>query len=432
MAAVSLPMSGLDVYANFPDNLPDLSPSTVEILRGAIQSARERGHKALGTEHVLWALLTLASSSSGGMPRAAQFIVETMGSACTIENLRRCRQQVEAELQDRPLWAARSGKSPGTLPLTRSLNDAFHLMAQFSRSPVADGSLGVVHPKGLVATEFLLAGILAEGTSVAADILQRLSRGKINSQKILNAISVDVTTLTRRTDDKPWMVEHWVPAEPNRRASGAASSMPTQAAAWCPEFGVLTPIDSLGNSPTPTSNWLIPERLLIGGKPGGYYQQPDEDLLKYIGVGVRTFVCLIGEYRSMEGYMQRYPGVAKEVAKNADDCTGLDFVFFPIYDFETPKPTDLQTLVLELKRRILSGEVLFVHCLGGHGRTGTVVIPLVMALYCVDYRTAETYVNDTTAKHRKSDRGYRHSMPETDEQASLAERSEQYVKKNRR
>ena len=54
-----------------------------------------------------------------------------------------------------------------------------------------------------------------------------------------------------------------------------------------------------------------------------------------------------------------------------------DFLHFPVADFKPPEQQALESLVLGLKRRVVAGEVIYIHCRGGHGRTGTVAIPLI-------------------------------------------------------
>jgi hypothetical protein len=82
------------------------------------------------------------------------------------------------------------------------------------------------------------------------------------------------------------------------------------------------------------------------------------------------------------------------------------------------------SFVFELRQRIIQGECLFVHCRGGHGRTGTIVIPLISSLFDVSDMVSTTLVNEFTLSTRKSDmvyasHGWAAEMPETDEQRQL-------------
>ena len=65
-------------------------------------------------------------------------------------------------------------------------------------------------------------------------------------------------------------------------------------------------------------------------------------------------------------------------------------------------------------------------------RTGTVVIPLLCALYDIDYKTASKHVVQQTCMHRITDIGHRCEMPETEEQVAVARRVEPLVRKRTR
>ena len=90
-------------------------------------------------------------------------------------------------------------------------------------------------------------------------------------------------------------------------------------------------------------------------------------------------------------------------------------------EFDPPEQQPLESLVLELKRRVVAGEVIYVHCRGGHGRTGTVVIPLIAGLFDLGHDHAKQYVCDATLSNRRSDSvwGVVH-MPETTDQDEVA------------
>jgi len=129
---------------------------------------------------------------------------------------------------------------------------------------------------------------------------------------------------------------------------------------------------------------------------------------RLVDSGITVFVSLIGEY-STSGYRERYPA---DVGRYLRSITGGDnqrpsqvkFLHFPIRDFEVPDAHALSRLVDELKRLLFSGETLFVHCRGGHGRTGTVVIPLLAAVFDVPTAQASDFVRWSTVTYRASDR----------------------------
>ena len=96
------------------------------------------------------------------------------------------------------------------------------------------------------------------------------------------------------------------------------------------------------------------------------------------------FVCLIGEFPAESYFDSKYPNDIKkyyyrgetEVAESKDGRTvrseggapcSLEFLHFPIRDFEEAEVESVIILVNELKRRIIDGDNIFMHCRGGHG-----------------------------------------------------------------
>ena len=57
-------------------------------------------------------------------------------------------------------------------------------------------------------------------------------------------------------------------------------------------------------------------------------------------------------------------------------------------DFGVIEDSCLLALVQELRKLVQDGSVLYVHCYGGHGRTGTVLVNLLQAVCKVDRREA--------------------------------------------
>lgn len=156
---------------------------------------------------------------------------------------------------------------------------------------------------------------------------------------------------------------------------------------------------ALPESPTYESTWLVPGHLIIGSEPG------DPQVSALLDAGVTTFVSLIGEYNTEHYRNMVYPA-----------RTTANFLHFPVLDRGTCATEALVALVLELKFRLTQRrEVIYVHCLGGHGRTGMVVIPLMAALFDLDDSAAAQFVVTATNVGRASDRElpWDAKMPET-------------------
>ena len=159
--------------------------------------------------------------------------------------------------------------------------------------------------------------------------------------------------------------------------------------------------------PTHGSNWLLPGSLVIGA-----YPSPD-DAMKLYNAGVRTFVCLqqiINEHG--RGEWDSYKAALEATTK----AFAATFVHFPMLDHgERPLVEEMTPFVLDLRKRILAGECLYIHCYGGHGRTGTIAIPLISSLCGIDGSQAQRFVQNATNATRAADAHGRWivTMPET-------------------
>ena len=102
-----------------------------------------------------------------------------------------------------------------------------------------------------------------------------------------------------------------------------------------------------------------------------------------VAAGIDTFVCLQTEYT--EYGCDVYP---ETLRRGPPPPHELRFVHCPIPDFGVLEDESLQALVAELQRELADGHTLYIHCMGGHGRTGTVVANLLMATNDLNFRAA--------------------------------------------
>jgi protein-tyrosine phosphatase len=59
----------------------------------------------------------------------------------------------------------------------------------------------------------------------------------------------------------------------------------------------------------------------------------------------------------------------------------IDFLHLPIIDGSVTTDTAMHRLAEDCCARVLKGEKLYVHCWGGHGRTGTLIAVMLGRLY---------------------------------------------------
>lgn len=412
----------------------EMAPFSVNaalLMDRALQECRARNHVLLGSEHVLWALFCSDWQEGGCPPRILHWVLERIGEdASTVARLTALR------LEKRPLWAPmdpaqpthgtnaspagddqskgrngaldESSAGPETVHLAKNFHNAMLLCMQFTGGPVHDPSLNVTHEAGLISTEAVVAGLLVEGKNAASSILQKLSKGRIKSSELLASIGVKVEELTLPP------AESW-----DVRAIDISSKRETSEE-WYPSDAPVE-MEDLPMAPTATSNWLIPGKLLLGTKPGAYVRNSTKELKSYLNAGIRTFVCLIGEYRTTDAFMNAYPSQASRMKEL--NVGRVNFVHFRIDDMGVPSSSALTDFVLELARRLRCGENVFIHCYGGHGRTGIVAILLMCVLYDMSAHAARHYVQRSTFLHRKVDNesGFLHHMPESPVQHRLME-----------
>ena len=109
----------------------------------------------------------------------------------------------------------------------------------------------------------------------------------------------------------------------------------------------------------------------------------DDSLGQLTALGVTTIVSLIEAHETRNDLDERYR------------AAGLAVIRYPIRDYGAPDDAaSFAGLLEDLATRLVAGERLYVHCIGGLGRTGTVfacllkrfgvdgdVVQLVRAIY---------------------------------------------------
>jgi hypothetical protein len=136
--------------------------------------------------------------------------------------------------------------------------------------------------------------------------------------------------------------------------------------------------DRLGfamNAATPLerSYWVVPGKFLAGAYPGDLIPEKAEEKLRaLISTGIRCIVDLTSEDdRNLSGQpLIPYHGSAGKLA------TGLFRIAYhrkPIVDLGVPSYAEMREILDLVDASIRSDRPVYVHCLGGIGRTGTVV-----------------------------------------------------------
>lgn len=126
--------------------------------------------------------------------------------------------------------------------------------------------------------------------------------------------------------------------------------------------------------PFPSSYWVVPGEFLAGYFPGA----PEEEMarkkiIRLLGHGIRHIINL------MEPHELNQEGVPfasyEEQVRLASEALGLNVTIdrMPIKDGGVPSRPDMANILDAIDRSMERSMPVYVHCLGGRGRTGTVV-----------------------------------------------------------
>jgi len=153
----------------------------------------------------------------------------------------------------------------------------------------------------------------------------------------------------------------------------------------------LPPVDHVAavamTGPTPYSNWVVSGRLLVGAWPVKPYMV--EAILKQ---GVTVFVCLMEE-SELGKHGKHYFDVAKAMVDSRptefkQKSQALRYVHHPIPDRKVVSDDSTLGLVDQILAFLQAGEVVYLHCYGGHGRTGVLASILLGRIYGIDAEKA--------------------------------------------
>lgn len=175
------------------------------------------------------------------------------------------------------------------------------------------------------------------------------------------------------------------------------------------------PIDltRLRDIKTDRNNWVIPGFVMAGPYPGHdgiNFKTEYEAVANLRGIaadGIDTFVCLGPDVHSrlfngVNGAFKSYEQSIRD-ASVAAVIPGrpLQYEYAPIPEHGVPSDKQLVQLMTTLLGLLGSGRKLFIHCDGGHGRTGLVVAALLLCLYSNMDANFALYFTQLTHNNRR-------------------------------
>ncbi|MGI6350088.1 MAG: protein-tyrosine phosphatase family protein [Armatimonadota bacterium] len=125
--------------------------------------------------------------------------------------------------------------------------------------------------------------------------------------------------------------------------------------------------------PHPRSYWVEPGTFIAGSYPGDLGKREAEaKLAALLDAGVRSFMNLMepDEVDSSGNLFRPYEALCRQLAQSR----GIEVAFhrMPIHDESVPTPDHMARILDVIDAEMRRG-VVYVHCWGGRGRTGTVV-----------------------------------------------------------
>jgi ADP-ribosyl-[dinitrogen reductase] hydrolase len=132
--------------------------------------------------------------------------------------------------------------------------------------------------------------------------------------------------------------------------------------------------DATADAPTQRCYWVIPGRFLAGAYPGKQDRALHvAGLTSLWSAGVRTFVSLMEEHernQAGEAFAEYDPAIRELAARDGEAAR---FERFPIVDVRIPSRAFMVATLDCIDAELAADRGVYVHCLGGIGRTGTVV-----------------------------------------------------------
>jgi protein-tyrosine phosphatase len=144
------------------------------------------------------------------------------------------------------------------------------------------------------------------------------------------------------------------------------------------------------------NNWIIPNLILCGpfcGLDGINYKTDQEvidNLTKILSTGIDTFICLQKEISPQDGtigtvnnnFIWAFPKFCNYsyYIKNFLSTANCNYIYLPIKDNSAPSLQEFSVLMDSIFSILEKDKKIFIHCAGGHGRTGMVASALISLL----------------------------------------------------
>lgn len=155
----------------------------------------------------------------------------------------------------------------------------------------------------------------------------------------------------------------------------------------------------------PDAYWVIPGQLLAGEYPGDLNPScTRQRLTALLDIGIREFIDL-----TWEGELEPYRELLCQEARQLN--LEIGYTRYAIPDLGIPARVTMKAILDHIDRAITYEKMVYVHCWGGVGRTGTVV-----GCYLVRHGLSGPEALERLQILRRGTAKWWRPSPETDEQ----------------
>lgn len=172
-----------------------------------------------------------------------------------------------------------------------------------------------------------------------------------------------------------------------------------------------------GNQPPfSQSYWVAPGKLLAGCYPGAPHDgEMTEKLRNLVALNVSTVVNLM-EPDEVDHFGRPFISYDTELkALAAEKGRDMVIIRLPIRDLGIPDKGHMRRILDAIDRSVDQGGVVYLHCWGGRGRTGTVVGCYLIRHGLVDKENVLSMIT----RLRSKGRNVTGSSPETSDQRAM-------------
>ncbi len=155
-------------------------------------------------------------------------------------------------------------------------------------------------------------------------------------------------------------------------------------------------LKSISSIKSDYNNWVIPGHIMAGPYPGldgvnyATEQDAEKNIREILEDGIDTFICLSDEIPDPAGlsndllketkYFQKYKSYMHTI-HGLNLGKHIACKYMPFNDQSTPSEEGLLVRLTKILNELNNGRKVFIHCVGGHGRTGLIVACLLLCLF---------------------------------------------------